>query len=125
MKNATLTEGVRLKAEKIILFSYFNSKGRRLEQIGLVSNGTTDVSTSNVTGEHEGACALQALIIEVTAGRTNIHLARKIRSVSADSREPIAVADALPELEAKFGVNSVQWAHAIFTHLNLKPPSIQ
>lgn len=114
-----------MKPDKVILFSYFNSKGRRVEQIGLVDDGSIELSASNITGKHEGACALQALIIQVTGEKTNIHLARKIRSIGVDGREPVAIADALPELEARFGVNAVQWAHAIFTHLNLKPPSVQ
>jgi hypothetical protein len=110
---------------KCILFKYFNETGGCLHQLGIESDGQFDSNVSGSTSRMQGACALQALISQVTTEQITIHFAREVRWVGIEDRKPVAVADVLSELEAKFGAVSVQWARAIFTTLNLRPPTMR
>jgi hypothetical protein len=114
-----------MAANTFVVCEYFNNAGRCLHKLAIEDAPAPVPSLSDGTTTKEGALALQALISEVTTEKVGLKLARKVRAVSMNGRAPITVGDVLPELDATFGTNSAQWARAIFTHLNLKPPSIQ
>jgi hypothetical protein len=114
-----------VQSEHFVVCRYFNAKGSCLHEIAVESAGQVDPSNTRTTDSNEGALAVQALLVDVTTERAELALARKVRSVSVDGRAPVPIADVLQDLEAGFGAPSTQWAHAIFTHLKLVPPTIQ
>lgn len=109
----------------IVLAEYFNANGKRIYQARFENVDTTPAGTLAATSKMQGAAAVQALLVLVTNEEVGLPLARKVRSVSVDGLQPIQVDDVMSDLEAKFGISSVQWARAVFTHMKLRPPTLQ
>lgn len=110
---------------KSVLAEYFNEKGKRIYQLRFESDPAAVAELDDMTSTSQGATAVQAMLVLVTNEEVGIHLARKVRSIAVDSKKPVRVDEVMSDLETKYGTNTVQWARAVFTHMKLKPPTLQ